>query len=687
MKTKNSPLVFSAHPILLACCIAATGVANGITSGDFIKANNTLDLDLPASWVGGVVPSGLDVAVWDATVTGANSSVFTSDQFWDSIRIANPGGLVTVSGNSLNLSGASTGVGIDLSAATQNLLLDTTVILNTNQEWNIGTGRSVSIFSILGAGVNLTKTGSGTVRIGETAEFDSLSISEGRVETLLNGSITAPGGIFLGGPGGTNPTLALGRSQQVPPLFVTPGTTGATLDVSFATPDAVNLGAVFLDSPLTIRRSGSSFPPGTIRANAPILGGTAPGTDALVFSALSVPNLTNWLMQSAAPNDFTGNVRFTFGRWNLAGAGTPENKLIPDASLVTVNSPAQVNWNTSQLNETIDGLAGNGIMRLNGTGNTLVIKTDNGANEGARVFTGSLAQSGSATWVFDGLGTQVLAGNRITYSGPTVINSGSLVLRDATAFASSSVSLNGGTLELQATSGAWSFGRPITDGAGELVKSGDGTVTLTASNAHSGRTLVHGGTLALGAGGALPNTSAVVIAGGTFNVSALPSAYQVNALLGNGSITGSILVSSRLAPGHSTGMMNFEDLTLAALSIAEFEVTGGGTAADLANVSGQLNLNQSVLSLLQLGTFTPNQKYTLFAYQLGNLIGTFRDLPDDTRFVAAGGSWRIDYDDPTAGLNGGTGNRFITLTAVPEPASHGMLGLVLVSAWLRRRRD
>lgn len=76
----------------------------------------------------------------------------------------------------------------------------------------------------------------------------------------------------------------------------------------------------------------------------------------------------------------------------------------------------------------------------------------------------------------------------------------------------------------------------------------------------------------------------------------------------------------------------------------------------------------------------------MFAYRLGNLSGTFRDLPDETHFNAAGGTWRIDYDDATAGLNGGTGTRFITLTAVPEPTTLGLSGLGLVFAW-RRRRD
>ena len=685
MKSKAPLFITAARATLLVCCLTATVGAAGIPSNEIIKANNTTNLDLPESWVGGAAPSAVDVAVWDATVTTANTSVFSLDQSWGGIRIANPGGLVTISGGSLNLSGASNGLGIDLSAATQNLTLNTTLYLDAPQEWNIGTGRTVTTGSVYGTGLNLTKTGNGTVRILQNAFVESLHLIGGKVETISNGGVLeAPGGIILGGLGASNPTLTLGRPQQVPSLFVAPDTSGATVELGLAS-SAVTLGQVFLTSPLTIRRSNPAPTTAGFAAEAPILGGTAPGTDALILMAVNPASSTFWQTRSSAPNDFTGNVRFALGKWSITGLGVSPNWIIPDASLVTIAAPAQVTWAMSQLNETIDGLAGSGSMQLSGVGNTIVIKADNWANEGARVFAGGLTQSGTTSWIFGGAGTQVLAGNRITYNGPTVIDSGTLVLRDATAFASS-IALNGGTLELQGTSGNWSFGRPVTGGAGDFVKSGDGTVTLTAAAAHSGKTQINGGTLALGAGGSLPNTSGVVINGGTFNVSALASGYQVSALLGTGSIAGSVTVSSRLAIGNSPGTMNFENLTLAAGSIAEFEVTGGGTAADLANVSGQLNLNGATLSVLQLGTYTPNQKFTLFAYNLGNLLGTFKDLPDGAQFTAAGGPWQIDYDDPTAGLNGGTGSRFITLTAVPEPALAGMLGVVLISASLRRRR-
>jgi hypothetical protein len=123
MKSKAPRLFSAARLLLLVPCLTAGASASGVPTGEIIKADNTLNLDLPESWVGGVVPWVADVAVWDATVTGANTSVFELDQFWGGIRVANPGGLVTVSGGSLHLAGSATGLGIDLSAATQNRLV------------------------------------------------------------------------------------------------------------------------------------------------------------------------------------------------------------------------------------------------------------------------------------------------------------------------------------------------------------------------------------------------------------------------------------------------------------------------------------------------------------------------------------------------------------------------------------
>src|SRR6266498_1745349 len=118
MNTSSRPCRF-----VLSASIAAligTGFAGGFkASAQIVKANNTDNLNLGTSWVGGVVPGAADVALWDATVTGANSTLLGADLTWGTVRVTSPGGLVTIGGsNRLTLTGVN---GIDLSTATQDL--------------------------------------------------------------------------------------------------------------------------------------------------------------------------------------------------------------------------------------------------------------------------------------------------------------------------------------------------------------------------------------------------------------------------------------------------------------------------------------------------------------------------------------------------------------------------------------
>ena len=262
-----------------------------------------------------------------------------------------------------------------------------------------------------------------------------------------------------------------------------------------------------------------------------------------------------------------------------------------------------------------------------------------------------------------------------------------------------SVSLQGGSITgsgtLTSTSGydlQSGSASAVLAGGGGLTKSTGGTVTLTGANTYSGATVITGGTLALGSGGSISNTSGVNLGtgGNTLDVSAKSGGYTVGTLTGSGTVIGSLTVSTELGIGNSPGTVNFSDLTLGAASTYSYQVSGGGTTADLGNVAGYLTISSgAILNLIQLGSYTPNDKFTLFAYATGNLSGTFTvgglAVADDTTFTAADGVWKIDYNDTTAGLNGGVGTSYVTLTAVPESGSALLGGLGLL-ALLRRRR-
>jgi hypothetical protein len=134
--------------------------------------------------------------------------------------------------------------------------------------------------------------------------------------------------------------------------------------------------------------------------------------------------------------------------------------------------------------------------------------------------------------------------------------------------------------------------------------------------------------------------------------------------------------------------MNLSSLSLGSGSTYLYEMTGGGTAADLGDIAGALTIDTAtILDLVELGTYTIGNKFTLFAYD-GTLTGNFSGLLDESTFTDdLLNSWMINYDDTTAGLNGGVSisNTYVTITAIPEPSAAILAGLGGL-ALLRRRR-
>ena len=226
---------------------------------------------------------------------------------------------------------------------------------------------------------------------------------------------------------------------------------------------------------------------------------------------------------------------------------------------------------------------------------------------------------------------------------------------------------------------------PIQLGTGGVTvtgaaNSGAYSVQLSGNNTYSGGTSVTSGTLLVN------NTT------GSGTGSGIVSVDSGATLGGTGRINGAVNVTGVLAPGEGIESLGTGTLTLNNGSNFKYEMNTSTVGGDLLYVTGGLNIGSNVtLELTDLAalseTLAADSKLTLFSYTGVWNSGTFNGYADDSVFLFANNQWRIDYNDSTGGLNfasnqaGASG--FVTLTAIPEPSS---LGLLCLGALLMRRR-
>ncbi|ECS2588462.1 autotransporter outer membrane beta-barrel domain-containing protein, partial [Salmonella enterica subsp. enterica serovar Meleagridis] len=195
---------------------------------------------------------------------------------------------------------------------------------------------------------------------------------------------------------------------------------------------------------------------------------------------------------------------------------------------------------------------------------------------------GQVVKSGDDTLTFSGSNT---------YTGGTLISSGTLVANDVNALGTGDVTDNA-TLELN-TGG--DFTNNIS-GSGQVVKSGDDTLTLSGTNSYTGGTTISGGTLvatnveALGTGDVTNNATLELNTGGDFtnNISGsgqvVKSGDETLTLSGANSYTGGTLISGGTLVATSVEALGSGDVT----DNAVLELNTGGTFDNAISGSGQV---------------------------------------------------------------------------------------------------
>jgi outer membrane autotransporter protein len=215
-----------------------------------------------------------------------------------------------------------------------------------------------------------------------------------------------------------------------------------------------------------------------------------------------------------------------------------------------------------------------------------------------------------------GTGTLTLSGAN-TYTGPTMVNAGTLQAGAVNAFSSASaftvasgaildlagfnqaigslagagsVTLGAATLTTNGDDSDTTFSGTIS-GSGRLVKVGEGTLTLSGNNSYQGGTIVSAGTLAVGSSRAL-GTGALTLADGTTLQAAANGLVLANAVRLNGDVTVDTQSNTMTLSGPISGTGGLDKIGAGTLML-----TGASTYTGTTSVSeGVLNVNGSLVS-------------------------------------------------------------------------------------------
>ena len=570
--------------ILLAISLAAFVLApTAARAATRIKQDNADALNLASSW--DTLPGPADIAQWDSTVSAANTTAsLGADLSWAGIKIVGPGAAVTInSGNTLTV-GTS---GIDLSTATQDLILNSGLTLVGNQSWKAAAGRTLNVAGAF-------------TRTGTIVDFTNFNAT-----ATLNGIANAGTTGILGpwATTGSGATLNYVKSTSGALSAFTTQTPATAADMSNVTDANVNYS---LTPPSA---SVSSTLTGPISAN------TLRVTSSM--TADTTPAIVN------AGNSITLN--------GLIGVGTGRTRISGTGNLVVgATKELVVHWTTSFsgiLSPIVDNPAGassvtisvgssvaewsHGVSGVNSTysgGTTLNLPTVNSSmcNFFATSFgTGPVTVNGpgmirsSGGSLANSLTLNGGAGlrNGGTYSGPVTVNGASYF------------NLNNNNLTISGNvsgPGGWSV-----NGTATLTNN---SALLSGINTYTGPTTVNNGTLRAGrasvanVSGAFGLNSAVTMANSaTARIDLNSFDTQIGSLTGGGPLGGNVINShasitatltvggNNTSPAAFAGLISGSRLALCKIGSGTLTLSGANTyTGDTVVQNGTLSLSPTV---------------------------------------------------------------------------------------------
>ncbi|EEF3477483.1 autotransporter outer membrane beta-barrel domain-containing protein [Salmonella enterica] len=572
-----------------------TEISGSITDdNNSASANNNLILDGEGTLGSSI--SGLNsvTSSGDWTLSGAtmNLSGTTNSALWVKSGTLILNGAMTAKGATVD-SGTTLQIGNSgtLGAFNGDIVDNGTLTFNRSDAAAYG--------SVISGSGNVVKQGGGELTLSNNNSYSGGT-------TIAEGALTATAGGALGSGNIDNRAyLKLDAASASDPFIVADLTThsGATVEIGAGSTLQANTLTQQDGSTLTTDLTATSGP--AIRAKNVNLDGTlnvaSPASQEPIRSTDDLISLALIESDNAISGDFDGIT--------ING-----NAMNPDA-FITVVGQKNVNDTHYDLVETLTWYADrdNAAIDAHGTFNLADADdsfTVNTVLENVDANSGWNGQSLTKT----GAGTLILNAEN-TYTGGTTISDGTLVANNVEALGTGNVTDNA-RLELN-TGG--DFDNAIS-GSGQVVKSGDETLTLSGANSYTGGTTISGGTLvasnveALGTGDVTDNATLELNTGGDFD-NAISGSGQVvksgdktltlsgaNSYSGATTISGGTLIATHVNALGTGAIDNRASLLL--------DASGQFTVTDLTTESGG-NTEIGAGSTLQATTLTQKSDSTL----------------------------------------------------------------------------
>jgi autotransporter-associated beta strand protein len=598
--------------------------------------NNSVGNDYTVTGTNGITGGTLLQKAGAGTLTLATTNTYTGD--------------TTVSGGTLQLGNGTTN-----GAIAGNIINTASVKFNsvTNQTYAGNMTGALGTLTKVGPGT-LTLTGANTYSGGTTITEGTLQIGNGTV----NGAIGT--GIYSVAAGST---LFLNYATAAAATWA--NITGAgkiELNSAQAINGSANWNPVAMSLPIGFT--------GTLQVDRGRVHGTPNNFGGT--TTIAIGNGAQFLAFDGAvagtPYTFTQNFTIAGMGWGEAGyefgalRNSGMNATFTGSVTLTGNS-GLFNQGGSNATSTYTGIISDGgagfSLAINAQSNSITLSNPANSYGGNTTVDQGTLKLGAANVIPDGAGkgnVAVTSTFDLNTFSETVngLSGAGIVDTVAGGFPTLTVGNNNATS---------TFSGIIRNTAGTLglIKTGNGTLTLTGVNTYTGTTTVTAGTLLVN--GSISGSSVGVLSGGTLG--------------GSGSVGGTaVAVGGTLAPGStgpSIGTLNFPGLVLSGTSAFEINKTGVTLTSDLANVAGPLTLG-GILNVTASGdTLLPGDTFNLF--DAATFSGSFAAVNLPTLSDVS-----YSWDTSSLGTAG-------TLTVVPEPIAavslFGGLGLLLS---LRRRR-